>query len=125
MDISPPWQYKGPHLNAALLSRCRVVVLEQLTPAHLTPLLSRALSDVERGLGSSEVEVPPEVLAALGQVADGDARAALNALELAVSSALAADGAGAGAAKQEHQGGDDGGGGSHLVGARVTVANRT
>ena len=86
-------------------------MLEQLTPAHLTPLLSRALSDVERGLGSSEVEVPPEVLAALGQVAGGDARAALNALELAVSSALAADGAGAGAAKQEQQGGDDGGGG--------------
>jgi putative ATPase len=78
-------------LNSALLSRCRVFVLAQLTPQQLTPLLSRALEDKERGLGNSKVEVSSEVLEALSRLADGDARAALNALELAASAVIAGE----------------------------------
>ena len=74
-------------LNAALLSRCRVVVLEPLSPDHLTELMRRALTDAERGLGASGVAVDDEALASLAQLASGDARKALNLLELAVADA--------------------------------------
>ena len=83
-------------LNAALLSRCRVVVLEPLGPADLAELMRRALQDPERGLGSSEevtVEVTDEALEALAQLASGDARKALNLIELAVADAVAEGGA--------------------------------
>jgi putative ATPase len=79
-------------LNAALLSRCRVVVLAQLAPEDLAELLRRALTDRERGLGESEVEADPEALAELAQLASGDARKALNLLELAVADAAAPSG---------------------------------
>jgi putative ATPase len=75
-------------LNAALLSRCRVVVLEPLTPADLVELMRQALTDAERGLGSSGVTVDEEALASLAQLASGDARKALNLLELAVADAV-------------------------------------
>ncbi len=75
-------------LNAALLSRCRVVVLEPLAPADLTGLMRRALSDAERGLGASGVEIGDDALESLAQLASGDARKALNLLELAVTDAL-------------------------------------
>jgi putative ATPase len=78
-------------LNAALLSRCRVVVLEPLTPADLVELMRQALTDAERGLGASEgggVAVDEEALASLAQLASGDARKALNLLELAVADAV-------------------------------------
>jgi len=74
-------------LNAALLSRCRVVVLEPLAPADLAELMRRALTDAERGLGASGVTVDDEALASLAQLASGDARKALNLLELAVADA--------------------------------------
>lgn len=74
-------------LNAALLSRCRVVVLEPLTPADLIELMRQALRDPERGLGESGVEADDEALEALAQLASGDARKALNLLELVVSDA--------------------------------------
>ena len=74
-------------INAALLSRCRVVVLEPLAPEELTGLLGRALADRERGLGESGVEADDDALAALAQLASGDARKALNLLELAVADA--------------------------------------
>jgi len=74
-------------LNAALLSRCRVVVLQPLQPEDLERLLRRALADGERGLGSSGIEVDQEALASLAQLASGDARKALNLLELAVADA--------------------------------------
>jgi putative ATPase len=75
-------------LNAALLSRCRVVVLEPLTPADLEELMRRALQDAERGLGASGVEIDDDALASLAQLASGDARKALNLLELAVADAV-------------------------------------
>jgi putative ATPase len=74
-------------INAALLSRCRVVVLGQLTVDDLELLLRRALADRERGLGGLAVEVEDEALAAVAQTASGDARRALNLLELAVADA--------------------------------------
>lgn len=78
-------------LNSALLSRCRVVVLEPLPPDELQGLLERALGDHELGLGKtlaeSRLEVQSEALAAIVQQSQGDARKALNLLELAVMDA--------------------------------------
>ena len=75
-------------LNAALLSRCRVVVLEALSAAELIELMRRALTDPQRGLGGTGVEADGEALAALAGLGSGDARRALNLLELAVADAL-------------------------------------
>jgi putative ATPase len=74
-------------LNAALLSRCRVVVLEPLGPDDLAELLRRALTDPERGLGDSQVQLTDDAFAHLAQLASGDARKALNLLELVVADA--------------------------------------
>jgi putative ATPase len=74
-------------LNSALLSRCRVVVLEPLAIADLVRLLERALADPERGLGGSGVGATPEALESIAQLASGDARRALNLLEVAVADA--------------------------------------
>jgi putative ATPase len=74
-------------LNAALLSRSRVVVLEPLKPEDLVALMRRALADPERGLGETGAEADDEALEALAQLASGDARKSLNLLELAVADA--------------------------------------
>ena len=74
-------------VNAALLSRCRVVVLEALSPDDLGRLVERALADDERGLGSSGVELEPEAMESLIQLASGDARKTYNLLELVVADA--------------------------------------
>jgi putative ATPase len=80
-------------LNSALLSRARVYLLKPLAAADLTGLLERALSDAERGLGQSRVRATPEAFALLADAADGDARRALNLLEVAADLAVdAADG---------------------------------
>jgi putative ATPase len=71
-------------VNAALLSRSRVLQLRSVPHAELTALLRRALEDEERGLGKRGVEAQEGVLEGIAHVADGDARRALNALELAV-----------------------------------------
>src|SRR5258708_19987226 len=68
-------------INAALLSRCRVVVLGPLSVDDLTLLMRRALADRERGLGELAVEVDDEALAAVAQLASGDAPRALNLLQ--------------------------------------------
>ena len=70
-------------VNGALLSRSRVVVLEALGVDDLACLLRRAIDDRERGLGSLGVEVSEEAVCFLARAADGDARTALNVLELA------------------------------------------
>ena len=70
-------------LNNALLSRARVYVLKSLTEEDITHVLQRALDDKERGLGKLELKTDTEVLSILAQVADGDARRALNLLEIA------------------------------------------
>lgn len=71
-------------VNAALLSRARVLVLRSLEHPALVDLLHRALHDEARGLGGQGVEADEGVLEGIAHVADGDARRALNALELAV-----------------------------------------
>ncbi len=71
-------------INTALLSRSRVFVLKQLAPEYITQLLERALQDVKQGLGSTGVSVGREVLEYIAHIAGGDARVALNALELGV-----------------------------------------
>ncbi len=72
-------------VNAPLLSRTRVYKLEPLTDAEIMTLATRCLKDSTRGLGSSQVEVRPEALDYLVRMASGDARVALNTLELAVT----------------------------------------
>jgi len=77
-------------LNGALLSRCRVVVLDPLGPDQLVTLLERALADCERGLGGQDLVARAEALAQIAQLASGDARKALSMLELAAREAGAA-----------------------------------
>ena len=79
-------------VNAALLSRLRVFVLHALTADDLVTLLKRALSD-PRGYGSSEVEIDDKVLRQIADFANGDARIALNTLEMAVTNAQTEDNA--------------------------------
>lgn len=69
-------------LNNALLSRARVYVLKMLDETALLAILQRALADEERGLGS-RLQADEEALALIAAAADGDARRALNLLELA------------------------------------------
>ena len=76
-------------LNNALLSRARVYVLKTLDELTLIAILQRALQDPDRGLGNSR-EIADESLQLLAAAADGDARRALNLLELAAD--LAEDG---------------------------------
>ena len=78
-------------LNAALLSRCRVVVLEALSADELIELMRRALEDSERGLGDSGVGADDEALTSLASLGAGDARRALNLLELAVADAISSE----------------------------------
>ncbi len=78
-------------VNAPLLSRTRVYKLEPLTDAEVMSLVERSLADNARGLGARQVAAQPEALAYLARMANGDARVALNALELAASLAAADD----------------------------------
>jgi putative ATPase len=71
-------------VNAAVLSRCRVLRLEPLAEADLVALLRRALSDRERGLGARELSADDEALNLIARAARGDARRALGLLEAAV-----------------------------------------
>ena len=75
---------------SALLSRARVYVLRPLSSEDLLTLLHGALIDAERGLGREHLEAEPGALDLLARAADGDARRALNMLELAASLAEAA-----------------------------------
>lgn len=77
-------------LNNALLSRTRIYKLTSLTTIDLIEVMERALSDSQRGLGHLGLDLSRDVLEKLAQSADGDARRALNLLEIA--SDLAADG---------------------------------
>lgn len=79
-------------VNSALLSRARVLVLRELQPRHLRTLLERALADPERGLGGA-VRAEPAALDLIAAAADGDARRALNTLEIAAAAAAARGGA--------------------------------
>ncbi len=70
-------------LNSALLSRCRVHVLESVSPEDVVEALQRALADTERGLGEQAITVSPESLLEIARAADGDVRRALTLLEIA------------------------------------------
>jgi len=70
-------------LTGALLSRCRVFVLEPLREEHIGALVERALADRERGLGALGLSIDDDALAVLTREVDGDARRALQALEAA------------------------------------------
>ena len=70
-------------INGALLSRCRVFVLQSLKTEELVELLDRALRD-PRGFGSQKVKMEPELLSMIAEFSNGDARAALSVLEMAV-----------------------------------------
>ena len=70
---------------APLLSRARVLKLEPLTDEQLTSVINHALADTERGLGHSNVVIEQDALTCLLEVAAGDARVALNAVELSAS----------------------------------------
>ncbi|MSP62368.1 MAG: replication-associated recombination protein A [Myxococcales bacterium] len=71
-------------VNAALLSRCRVVRLDPIDEPDLRILIDRALADRTRGLGAIPIDCPDEVRAELSRAARGDGRRALNTLEVAV-----------------------------------------
>src|SRR5690606_31224447 len=85
-------------VNSALLSRSRVFVLSKLEPEQIAMLLRRAVDDPQRGFGG-RVVADDEALRLIADVADGDARSALNALELAANAALGGSKAGVRAPK--------------------------
>ncbi|HYF52211.1 MAG TPA: replication-associated recombination protein A [Planctomycetota bacterium] len=78
-------------VNSALLSRCRVFVLKHLTTEEIAGLLDRAMADADRGLGGRNIKLASEARDALANLSGGDARTALNALELAALVAPADD----------------------------------
>ena len=72
------------YVNSALVSRSQVFQLEPLTTASIERVLRRALADKERGLGTHAAVATDEAHAHLATIADGDARKALNALEIGI-----------------------------------------
>jgi putative ATPase len=72
-------------INAALLSRSKVFVLEPLTPTAIETLVRRALTDRERGLSGPPIDATDEAVAAIARFANGDARTALNLLEFSAA----------------------------------------
>ena len=70
-------------VNGALLSRCKVFVLQALSADDLHELLTRALTD-ERGFGKQKIDISDDLLRAIASFANGDARVALSTLEMAV-----------------------------------------
>jgi putative ATPase len=71
-------------VNKALVSRSRLFQLKSLTPAHLEQILNQALADPQRGYGNRNLEISPDAITHWCNIANGDARSVLNALELAV-----------------------------------------
>ena len=90
-------------VNAPLLSRCRVFTLYALDDAAMAGIINRALADDRRGMGGYEATLDADALAHLINIANGDARVALNALEMAVL-ATASDAAESDAAATDDSG---------------------
>ncbi len=74
-------------INAPLISRSRIFRFEPLSDEDIAGLLKKAIDDKERGLGSENIELSEEALSHIVSIANGDARNALNALELAAAAA--------------------------------------
>jgi len=77
-------------LNSALLSRCRVHVLDSISVTDIVAALKRALDDTERGIGELQLQISDGSLESIAEAADGDVRRALTLLEIAAE--LAHDG---------------------------------
>jgi len=86
---NPSFEVVGP-----LLSRSRVIVLEPLSEEALGRIVDAALADSPRGLAHLRVQLEPDARTLLLQVANGDARVLLNALEIAAKGAVPGDGGG-------------------------------
>jgi putative ATPase len=71
-------------INSPLVSRSQIFELQPLTESELLVVLQRALSDTERGLGHLSIQAEASALAHLAKMSDGDARKALNSLEIAI-----------------------------------------
>ncbi|MFC1576394.1 replication-associated recombination protein A [Candidatus Omnitrophota bacterium] len=69
-------------INSALLSRSQIFEFKPLSEKEISTVLERALTDKERGLGKMKIEMDQDALAFLSKSSDGDARKALNALEI-------------------------------------------
>lgn len=72
-------------VNSALLSRCRVFVLKALSVENIVSVIKGALADPLRGLGTRKVDIDDSAMQCLSVLSNGDARSALNALDMAVS----------------------------------------
>ena len=79
-------------LNSALLSRARTYVIKRLDPEDLRIIIDAALADAEHGLGNLSLDMPGKLRDSLAQAADGDARRALNLLEIVSDLAEDVDG---------------------------------
>ena len=79
-------------LNSALLSRARTYVIKRLEPEDLRIIIDAALADAEHGLGKLSLDMPVKLRDSLAQAADGDARRALNLLEIVSDLAEDVDG---------------------------------
>ncbi len=79
-------------VNAALLSRSKMFVLRALTTEEVTHILANAVADPDRGLANQAPDVAADALKAMALYANGDARVALNLLELSVTAAPVVDG---------------------------------
>ena len=75
---NPSFEVRG-----ALLSRCRVFVLKQLSKTQITDIIERTLKDKKRGLGNLNINIDKNTINVLAQMSNGDARTALNVLEYA------------------------------------------
>jgi putative ATPase len=71
-------------VNAPLLSRCKVLVLKQLTTDNIKTIITNALSDTERGLGASKVKIDEDAISFIADLSHGEARVALNTIETAL-----------------------------------------
>jgi len=80
-------------VNSALLSRSKVYVLKPLKPEALRRIITRAVDDPVRGLGREHVTIDEDAVAAIARYANGDARIALNLLDMAAASGADAGGA--------------------------------
>jgi putative ATPase len=74
-------------INSPLVSRSQIFTFQPLTREQIKTLLKRALADAERGLGKTEIHATEDALDFLAEMSDGDARRALNALEIGALSA--------------------------------------
>ncbi|CAN5600688.1 replication-associated recombination protein A [soil metagenome] len=76
-------------VNSPLLSRSQIFHFEPLSREHIKAILTRAVTDTERGLGKHHVTITDDAMSFLAEICDGDARKALTALEIGVKSTLA------------------------------------